>query len=270
MATSSSSQPDTQLLSVGKQCSDSACLLVDFLPFKCQHCQLSFCQEHFKVDAHKCSKYDESKFNRVAPNCPLCNIPVAVRPGQDPNVRMDIHLESECSVVTGKVKAKTTPLCARPTCKKVLFSPIRCTSCRRQFCPAHRFPGDHSCSGSSPVPPKPNAFANLNSGAKNLHSKASATGAAAMGAVKKTMAADVTPGPQPSSSSSRPSLPFNKMDRLSDISSATNLNEIPDCSVTVTHEPLPSPTTKTDKPIIKPSPIIDPMSFIPRPIFASA
>ena len=150
MATPSSSERDTQLLSVGKQCSDPACLLVDFLPFKCQHCQLSFCQEHFKVDAHKCSKYDESKFNRVAPNCklmpgaiaqqrltmssgPLCNIPVAVRPGQDPNVRMDIHLESECSVVTGKVKAKTTPLCARPTCKKVLFSPIRCTvSCSQK------------------------------------------------------------------------------------------------------------------------------------------
>ena len=57
---------------------------------------------------------------------PLCNIPVAVRPGQDPNVRMDMHLEKECSVVTGKIKSKSTPTCARGNCKKVLFSPINC------------------------------------------------------------------------------------------------------------------------------------------------
>ena len=70
MDSSSSSQDrDNQLLEVGKQCSDPSCLLVDFLPFKCHHCELSFCQDHFKVDAHKCPKYDESKYNRVAPNC---------------------------------------------------------------------------------------------------------------------------------------------------------------------------------------------------------
>ena len=150
MASSSSSSVqdrDSQLLDVGKQCSHVSCLLVDFLPFKCHHCKLSFCQDHFKVDAHECPKYDESKYNRVAPNCmsdligtiiclnscaifylsgPLCNIPVAIRPGQDPNVRMDVHLEKECSVVTGKVKSKSTPTCAKGNCKKVLFSPIRC------------------------------------------------------------------------------------------------------------------------------------------------
>lgn len=151
MASSSSSSAqnrDNQLLEVGKQCLHPSCLLVDFLPFKCHYCELSFCQEHFKADAHKCPKYDESKYNRVAPNCMsdpigsiicilthmpfsiylglLCNIPVAVPPGQDPNIRMDIHLEKECSVVTGKVKSKSTPTCARGNCKKVLFSPIRC------------------------------------------------------------------------------------------------------------------------------------------------
>ena len=60
---------NTQLLGVGKQCSDPSCYLVDFLPFKCQHCEQSFCQEHFKVDVHHCTKYDESKHNRVAPDC---------------------------------------------------------------------------------------------------------------------------------------------------------------------------------------------------------
>ncbi|KAF8798971.1 hypothetical protein BYT27DRAFT_7202708 [Phlegmacium glaucopus] len=218
MASSSTPQDrDNQLLAVGKQCSHPICLLVDFLPFKCHHCELSFCQEHFKVDDHKCPKYDESKHNRVAPNCPLCNIPVAVRPGQDPNIRMDMHLEKECSVMTGKVKSKSTPVCARGNCKKVLFSPIRCDKCKAQFCAAHRFPQDHNC--STPAQSSSAArLANLSAGARNINSKASLAGAAAVGAVKKSVAsaAASTSRPfqaQPSASSSKPSLPFNKTDR---------------------------------------------------------
>ena len=138
--------PDQHLLSIGKQCSLPTCLLVDFLPFKCQHCEHSFCQEHFLVSAHNCPDYDESKYNRIAPSCmcfhfmgvhlltlptgPLCNTPVAVRPGQDPNVRMEEHFTKDCSVITGKSgKARTMPVCARGGCKKVLFSPIRCDVC---------------------------------------------------------------------------------------------------------------------------------------------
>jgi hypothetical protein len=135
---------DQQLLSVGKQCSHAACHLVDFLPFKCQHCQESFCQEHFKVDDHNCPKYDASKHNRVAPSCkfprynfypymlrnicagPLCNSPVAIPPGQDPNIRMEQHFAKECSVMLGKAVKKSTPVCERGKCGKVLYAPIKC------------------------------------------------------------------------------------------------------------------------------------------------
>ncbi|PPQ70024.1 hypothetical protein CVT26_013312 [Gymnopilus dilepis] len=280
---------DAQLLSIGKQCSHPACLLVDFLPFKCRHCELSFCQEHFKVDAHKCEKYDETKHNRVAPNCPLCNIPVAVKPGQDPNVRMDQHLETECSVVTGKVKSKATPVCAKASCKKVLFSPIRCDKCRKQFCPAHRFPGDHICSASTTASPQPNARAPLpsfNASAKNFNTKATAAGTAALDAVKKSMANAAASSSSSSSSSSKPKFPFNKTDRLSSSSSSSLLN-IPsdhDISSTASTTTTTTPTTPNDEPttpnnttdaeIIKPSPVIPPFSFSfsfkPRPIFAAA
>ncbi|KAF8195460.1 hypothetical protein BJ912DRAFT_957039 [Pholiota molesta] len=211
MSSPSSATPaperDAQLLAVGKQCSDPTCLLVDFLPFKCQHCELSFCQEHFKVNAHHCSKYDESKHNRIAPNCPLCNTPVAVRPGQDPNVRMDIPLEKECSVVTGKVKSKSTPLCARASCRKVLFSPIRCTSCRLQFCPAHRFPGDHTCS-TAPSTSAPASY-------PSLAGLTTTAGAAALGAIKTSIVAASSPASRPTASKpSKPSvIPFSGMDR---------------------------------------------------------
>lgn len=60
---------DEQLLAIGKQCSHPTCLLVDFLPFKCQHCSEAFCQEHFLVKDHDCPKYDETKHNRIAPHC---------------------------------------------------------------------------------------------------------------------------------------------------------------------------------------------------------
>src|SRR5215470_13408273 len=69
MSVSDNPGRDKQLLAIGHQCSLSSCLLVDFLPFKCQHCNEQFCAEHFSVESHKCPKYDESKFNRVAPSC---------------------------------------------------------------------------------------------------------------------------------------------------------------------------------------------------------
>ncbi|KAJ7134670.1 hypothetical protein C8R44DRAFT_771106 [Mycena epipterygia] len=205
---------EAQLLSVGAQCSHQSCLLVDFLPFKCQHCEDSFCQEHFMVTAHKCPKYDETKYNRVAPNCPLCNVPVSVRPGQDANVAMETHFTRDCSVMTGKTKTKNTPICAKQRCGKALFAPIRCTKCNEQFCPSHRFPADHSCSsagaGAQPRTTGPTAASRL----LDLNAKASAAGVATMGAIKTMTsgaqaASSSRPAPQ---SSSMPNL-FSKTDR---------------------------------------------------------
>lgn len=141
-----SPERDTQLLAVGTQCGHVSCNLVDFLPFKCQHCRESFCQDHFLWNAHSCPKYDESKHNRVAPDCegsyskpgsdqannsratgPLCNTPVAIPVGQDPNVRMEQHFERECSVMTGRRAKGTVPICARGRCGKALYAPIACT-----------------------------------------------------------------------------------------------------------------------------------------------
>ncbi|KAK0243973.1 hypothetical protein EDD85DRAFT_897652 [Armillaria nabsnona] len=190
-----------QLLAIGKQCSHSSCLLVDFLPFKCQHCELPYCQEHFLAKDHHCLKYDETKHNRVAPNCPLCNEPVAIPPGQDPNVKMESHFATECSATTGKAKTKSLPVCQRVKCGKTLYSPIRCDKCRKQFCPSHRFPSDHSCSPTSVSGASRLLSMNTNSitaNAKSLNAKASAVGAAAVDAMKKNM---------PSSSSSEASSP---------------------------------------------------------------
>ena len=142
MSGSATPERDQQLLDIGKQCSAPSCLVVDFLPFKCQHCAHAFCGEHFLPTAHQCDKYDAAKHDRIAPSCPLCNTPVAIPPGQDPNIRMEQHINTQCSVMTGRSsKAKSTPTCARPKCGKVLFSPIRCDVSDSFY--AHRGNGAH-------------------------------------------------------------------------------------------------------------------------------
>ncbi|KAI0712084.1 hypothetical protein C8Q76DRAFT_622096 [Earliella scabrosa] len=192
---SATPERDAQLLEVGKQCSAPSCMLVDFLPFKCQHCAESFCGEHFLPIAHTCSKYDAAKHDRVAPPCPFCNVPVAIPPGQDPNIRMERHFNTECSVMTGRKAKSGTPTCARPKCGKVLFSPIRCDSCKQQFCPQHRFPQDHTCSATGTASSKQSSATTAWS---NVSNQTSAASAAAMAAVKRAAATANKP------SSSRP------------------------------------------------------------------
>ncbi|KAI8994144.1 hypothetical protein BD414DRAFT_481542 [Trametes punicea] len=183
MTGSATPERDNQLLEIGKQCSAPSCLVVDFLPFKCQHCAHAYCRDHFLPVDHRCEKYDPAKHDRVAPSCPLCNTPVAIPPGQDPNVRMEEHINTQCTVMTGKSgRPRSTPTCARPKCGKVLFSPIRCESCKQQYCPQHRFPKDHACSQAQPSAAKPTATANTWS---NFSSQTNAASSAAMAAIKR-------------------------------------------------------------------------------------
>ncbi|KAJ7644168.1 hypothetical protein FB45DRAFT_824159 [Roridomyces roridus] len=202
------------MLSVGTQCSHSSCLLVDFLPIKCQGCQESFCRDHFMPVAHECPKYDPSKFDRIAPNCPLCSVPVPFMPGQDPNLAMESHFNN-CTAMTGKPKARSNPVCAKARCGKTLFSPIRCNKCSQQFCPAHRFPADHTCTAPAAQPGKttgPTAASRL----LDLKPKASAAGAATVGAIK-TMASSAQAGASRASQAPKPAIQtpnlFSKTDR---------------------------------------------------------
>ncbi|KAG0691897.1 hypothetical protein DFH29DRAFT_818678 [Suillus ampliporus] len=137
---------ETQLLGLGTPCSYPHCSLLDFLPFKCPHCPGSpaFCAEHF----HPHCTTAHANLDRVAPNCPLCSVPVAIPPGEDPNVRMERHISRFCEAMnaSGRQQGKSgSKICARGKCGKVLFAPIGCDKCHKEFCPQHRFPKDHSC-----------------------------------------------------------------------------------------------------------------------------
>ncbi|KAL0961206.1 hypothetical protein HGRIS_006174 [Hohenbuehelia grisea] len=293
-----SSERDEQLLSVGKQCSESTCHLVDYLPFKCQHCEQSFCGEHFKVEAHKCPKYDETKFDRIAPNCPLCNKPVAIPPNQDPNIRMEQHLSRDCSIMTGKSgKARTVPVCARVKCTKPLYAPIRCDQCKEQFCPQHRFPADHSCTpapapatsgnrlGAAPMKSLADLYSKTASSTKKAGSalgsiKASASNSSSTSA--KTAPSTSSASPAAKAASSLPKNPIAglKTDRvlISNPTITTAITTTPTMTTnptttttTVSYISVPAggPSKTPNSSIAKPR-IINPSAYVPRPIFASA
>ncbi|XP_006462779.1 hypothetical protein AGABI2DRAFT_179404 [Agaricus bisporus var. bisporus H97] len=106
---------------------------------------------------------------------------------------MERHLTVECSVMTGRAQKKSSPVCARSNCKKILFAPISCTQCHAQFCPSHRFPADHACSAPTS---KPSASASKTAGSRLLNefsgNKLNDKASAATSAVKKTVSSAST------------------------------------------------------------------------------
>ncbi|KAF8574330.1 hypothetical protein K439DRAFT_1394438 [Ramaria rubella] len=286
---------NSHLLFIGQQCHATQCYMVDFLPFRCDHCKHAFCADHYKPTSHECEKYDAAKLDRIAPPCPLCNTPVAIPQDQDPNVRMEQHIERECNVTTGK-RAKTggMPVCARGKCGKLLFAPIKCNSCSRQFCASHRFPSSHSCSaaaassstpGSKQAPSsRASATAASNAGT-NFVNQTSAASAAAMAAIKRNMATTNKPKPVPKSvagaSTAKPNIgtptsgtsraetgshkhnPFSKTDRPS----FSALAIASDSLSSTQPQPLPSPTNR-DR--CKPLDEIFTTSWAPPSLFGTA
>ncbi|KAB5593074.1 Zf-AN1 domain-containing protein [Ceratobasidium theobromae] len=229
---------DAQMLFVGSACSLSGCSQHDFLPIRCNLCSETFCSDHFRPDEHKCTKFDPSKADRIAPTCPLCNVPVSIPPGQDPNLKMDTHIMRECSA-TGNKSSGSRPRCASSKCNKVLIAPIRCNSCRKDFCPEHRFPQQHSCAAHSTSSVSKSTPSSITQSSSKLTDKlpnvsigqSAPSAAAAIAAIRRTAKSATTattipaasastsapaPAPASASASSRKPVapsPFNKTDR---------------------------------------------------------
>ncbi|KAF9781559.1 hypothetical protein BJ322DRAFT_1076920 [Thelephora terrestris] len=244
--------PSTGLLAVGHQCSAQYCSLVDYLPFKCQHCEQKFCDEHRLPASHNCAKYDELKHDRVTPACPLCNTPVTIPIGRDPNIRMESHIANECSVMTGKTKKSTQPHCANLRCKKLLFAPIRCDNCSQQFCPQHRFPSDHRCkTAEAQTSSKPTTTITytVNTKAQGHANEVSAKRNAAMAAIKRSMVSTNSLKADTSSSALRPA-------QMSSPSTTSSSKKSPNSLPNIDRSPSPpsgnSPPTPV--PLSKPTP----------------
>ncbi|KAF9108350.1 zinc finger, AN1-type domain [Mortierella sp. AM989] len=158
--------------SVGKHCSDATCSQLDFLPFTCQYCKLIYCQDHWGLENHTCSNKDAaSQQDQRVPICPLCDKPVPVKKGENPNLRMEQHIAAGCpEPATTTSKPIYTNSCNAKACKNRSAIPIVCQRCRLNYCLKHRLEGDHSCAGPQPTPagrangPRPGAPAKKTNG----------------------------------------------------------------------------------------------------------
>eukprot|EP01113_Clastostelium_recurvatum_P043822 TRINITY_DN7311_c0_g1_i4.p1 TRINITY_DN7311_c0_g1~~TRINITY_DN7311_c0_g1_i4.p1 ORF type:complete len:293 (-),score=42.83 TRINITY_DN7311_c0_g1_i4:68-904(-) len=141
--------------SVGKHCSEPYCKQLDFLPFKCAGCDKIFCLEHRSYDSHHCPK--RLVVDRKAIVCPICNIPIPVPPGEDPNTRIDDHINSGCATTV-----RSTPRypCSVRGCKNVELAPLMCNKCGRHHCVTHRFEDHHKCTGRHAPKKQPIAHPN--------------------------------------------------------------------------------------------------------------
>ena len=76
-----------ELPDLGRHCANPVCKQLDYLPFKCQYCKQEYCDEHSNPKDHNCPNAPSDDGERV-PVCPVCNVPVPVSRGEDPNIRV--------------------------------------------------------------------------------------------------------------------------------------------------------------------------------------
>ncbi|KAG8733036.1 hypothetical protein FRC10_000466 [Ceratobasidium sp. 414] len=220
---------DAQMMFVGSACSQATCNQHDFLPIRCDLCAATFCSDHFRPVDHQCAKYDNLKADRVAPSCPLCNTPVSIPIGQDPNDKMDAHIMNDCPVMGNRRSAKAqAPRCASSKCGKVLIAPIRC---------------NHSCASHSaasipkpaPSPAPQSASSKLADKLSNI-SIAGARPSQSAPAAKAAMAAmnrlATRPRPAPAATTSQPK---------------PVIAQASSSGAASTKPPVPNPFNKTDR-----------------------
>jgi len=123
---------------LGKQCHEKDCKLLDFLPFECSACKKIFCLEHRSYAAHHC----QSLTDIIIPECPICGAIIPVAKGEDPDVKVDQHINQGCQPLPQKEKSNK---CGVTRCKNHEVVPVICKQCDKNFCFAHRLPQDHAC-----------------------------------------------------------------------------------------------------------------------------
>ncbi|KAG0309021.1 zinc finger, AN1-type domain [Dissophora globulifera] len=171
--------------SIGKHCSDHSCSQLDFLPYTCQYCSQIFCQDHWRLETHQCpNKNDAVLKDQRVPVCPLCDKPVPIKKGEDPNLRMEQHIAAGCPEPASTVsKPIYTNSCNAKGCKNRSAIPVVCQKCRLNYCLKHRLEGDHACSS---IASKPSAAAKGKGGSGAGAAAAAAAAARVNGNTRNT------------------------------------------------------------------------------------
>ncbi|XP_019722097.1 AN1-type zinc finger protein 2A isoform X1 [Hippocampus comes] len=129
---------------LGEHCSEKTCKRLDFLPMKCDACQEIFCKDHVTYAHHKCTS--SYKKDIQVPVCPLCNIPIPVKRGEMPDIKVGEHIDRDCKSDPAQRKRKIfTNKCSKGGCKQKEMMRVTCDQCHLNYCLKHRHPLDHDC-----------------------------------------------------------------------------------------------------------------------------
>ncbi|XP_011602437.2 AN1-type zinc finger protein 2A isoform X3 [Takifugu rubripes] len=129
---------------LGEHCSEKTCKRLDFLPMRCDACQEIFCKDHITYANHKCTS--SYKKDIQVPVCPLCNIPIPVKRGEMPDIKVGEHIDRDCKSDPAQRKRKIfTNKCSKGGCKQKEMMRVTCDQCHLNFCLKHRHPLDHDC-----------------------------------------------------------------------------------------------------------------------------
>lgn len=183
-------QHEADLLGLGQHCSRPDCQQLDFLPFKCDACNLTYCLDHRSYGAHSCAVAPATKQLLVIV-CPICAASVHLKPGEDPNEGFERHGRAGGCDPRNYQRVHQRPRCPAKGCKEKLTSinTYSCKSCRQQVCMKHRHTDDHQCIGrpTGAAAPKRQAAASVHAAAAATAtaaaSAAASVGAQAMGLV---------------------------------------------------------------------------------------
>ncbi|PWA02524.1 hypothetical protein BB558_001373 [Smittium angustum] len=159
-----------ELPHVGEHCSNKDCNRLDFLPYKCEYCNKKFCENHWKANDHSCENQHKILDFRI-PTCPICNLPVPINRGEDPNYKVENHIRMGCSKIpgkSGKNPGQKGAQCGFDGCKPKGMVFTVCSSCGNKYCLKHRHEADHNC---KPNIGKKKLYAGLDKYANALGSK---------------------------------------------------------------------------------------------------
>ncbi|XP_005164259.1 AN1-type zinc finger protein 2A isoform X2 [Danio rerio] len=181
---------------LGEHCSEKSCKRLDFLPMKCDACEEIFCKDHITYANHKCTS--SYKKDVQVPVCPLCNIPIPIRRGEMPDIKVGEHIDRDCKSDPAQRKRKIfTNKCSKGGCKQKEMIRVTCDQCHLNYCLKHRHPLDHDCkTDNKPVSKSGHAALMRAQGSSSSNTAASSTRGSS-----RNMSNGVTGNARPQSSS---------------------------------------------------------------------
>ncbi|KAG8531543.1 uncharacterized protein KY384_003173 [Bacidia gigantensis] len=168
---------DKDMEAIGAHCQYTHCNQLDFLPFRCESCEGTYCLDHRTESGHE---------------CPKAGAWAAQKRQNTPGLRSETHREGKPTLMTGTQ-------CWDPLCKTYINTltsvGVSCPNCNRQYCLKHRLREDHNCAKLVPIGARPAQAPSQADKAK-----------AALGRLKlwsKEKQSSMLPKPKPSSAATR-------------------------------------------------------------------